>query len=92
MLYILYLCLLVKQSTGETMEHLVNPRTIMTMEYNIVNFDDSYIEKVVQMWRPSKKIATDKEDIHSIEDYKAFLKNVLAKQTTIQLAVDLKNE
>ena len=62
------------------------------MECSVVNFEESFTEKMVLMWRPSKKLAFGQEDIHSFDDDVEFIKNVLSKENIILLAIESKSE
>ncbi len=61
-------------------------------EFYIIDFKESLTEKIVSMWRPSKKLAVGQEDIHSFEEDIEFIKNVLSKENTLKLAMDPKSE
>jgi len=62
------------------------------MVYDIINFEESLIEKIALMWRPSKELAFGQEDIHSFEENVHFIKNVLSKENTILLAIESNSE
>ena len=62
------------------------------MNYSIVDFKESLTEQMVSMWRPSKKLATGQEDIHSFEEDIQFIKNVLSKENDILLAIEPQKE
>lgn len=44
------------------------------------------------MWRSSKQLAFGQADIHSFEENVQFIKNVLSKENTILLAIELNSE
>jgi len=67
-------------------------RNLRMLRYNIINFEESFIEKLVLMWRSSKQLAFGQADIHSFEENVQFIKNVLSKENTILLAIELNSE
>ena len=62
------------------------------MNYKIIDYEESFIEKVVLMWRPSKKLAFGQDDIHSFDDDIQFIKNILSKENIILLAIESKSK
>ncbi len=59
----------------------------MEMKYRLIEYEDSLTEQVVNMWRPSKELATGQKDIHSFEEDVHFIKNILSKDHQILLAL-----
>jgi len=62
------------------------------MKIKIIDYKNSLIEKIVLMWRPSKRLAFGQEDIHSFDEDVQFIKNILSKENTILLATELESE
>jgi ribosomal protein S18 acetylase RimI-like enzyme len=55
--------------------------------YVITQYHPKYAEQTVKMWRDSKERALGQKEMHSFDNHLDFLKNVLAKQYQIDLAL-----
>ncbi|MDN4072876.1 GNAT family N-acetyltransferase [Fictibacillus terranigra] len=56
-------------------------------KFIITQFNPTYAEQTVGMWRDSKERAIGQKEIHSFEDHIYFLHNILSKQYQIDLAL-----
>ncbi|REE88937.1 acetyltransferase (GNAT) family protein [Paenibacillus taihuensis] len=58
------------------------------MEFSIIEYEPSYGEQTVKMWRESKEQAIGQKDIHSFEDHLYFLNHILKQDNKVLLAID----
>jgi ribosomal protein S18 acetylase RimI-like enzyme len=56
-------------------------------KFKIIQFNPSYAEQTVEMWRDSKEGAIGQTEIHSFENHLYFLNNILSEQYEIDLAL-----
>lgn len=56
-------------------------------KFIITQYNPTYAEQTVEMWRESKERAISQKEIHSFENHLNFLNNLLPKQYQIDLAL-----
>jgi len=64
----------------------------MNSSFITIDYNESHVEEIVRMWRPSTRMAFGQESIHSPEDDVRFIKNELSKKFTILLAREEVND
>lgn len=61
---------------------------LIRMEFSVIEYDPSYGEQTVKMWRESKELAIGQREIHSFEDHLHFLNHILTQNNKVYLAID----
>ena len=58
-----------------------------SVKFDLVKYEDRFASATVSMWRDSKEQALGVKEIHSFDDHLFFLRDILAKENDVRLAV-----